>query len=136
MAQYENVQKGRELVKTGELRRFRESLGLTRNAMATMLHAAPVTYHSWEDEPGTRMWNTTAERLGRFYFSVLKVLDELDPAITLADLTPLHMIATQYGLPQEVLLQWYRDGRLPAVDLGILGLWIHKDDEHLLREAA
>jgi hypothetical protein len=42
-------------------------------------------------------------------------------------LVPLHIAASTLGLPQEVLLQWYRNERFEAVDLGILGLWIHRD---------
>jgi hypothetical protein len=38
------------------------------------------------------------------------------------------MVATLCGIPQELLLRWYRDGTFEAVDLGILGLWVTKDE--------
>lgn len=135
-ADYEK--KGRSLVTTGQLVMFRQRLGFTRSAMAEMLHTSPATYKSWEvGRDGPNMWTATAERLGRFYTSATEALEVLEKdGLRLADLTPFHVAATYHGLPQELLLKWYRDGLVHAVDLGILGLWMHRDDMHQLREVA
>jgi hypothetical protein len=100
---------------------------------------SPLTYNKLEDtdEASERMWSSTAERLGRFEYLAEITLEELrSEGVRLDDLSPLHVIATHHGLPQELMLKWYREGKLPAWDLGILGLWIHKDDVHYLRDAA
>lgn len=138
-SQDDHVDAGRDLVQYSWLVVLRQRLGFTRSAMAEMLHMSPVTYNRCEDEPDSagRMWKSTAERLGRFAWLAEKTLNELsNENVELSDLTPLHVVATTYGLPQEVMLQWYRRGIIRADDLGILGLWIHKDDEHFLREVA
>jgi hypothetical protein len=136
----DHVAAGRSLVGDKRLVTLRHRLGFTRSAMANVLHMSPSAYNKLEDIEGAweRMWTSTAERLGRFEFLAEITLNELatDGLPTLEDLSPLHVIATQHGLPQELMLKWYREGKLPAWDLGILGLWVHKDDVHYLREAA
>lgn len=135
----EHVDYGRDLVWTGDLAKLRARLGFTRSAMADLLHMSPLTYNRCEDDPPSadRMWASTAERLGRFAYLASITLSELDhEGVVLADLTPLHMVAMTQGMPQEVMLRWYRNGIIRGVDLGVLGLWIHKDDLHILREAA
>jgi hypothetical protein len=76
-----------------------------------------------------RLWPQTAERVGRFYRIASEELQLLeDDGITLSKLMPLYLAASTIGVPQELLLQWYREGKFDAVDLGILGLWVHRDD--------
>lgn len=119
--------RGREAVANGELKQLRERLGMTRTAMAEMLHTSVYTYTSWERRGAeVRLWPSTAERIGRFVTSAQQVLDELGE--DLVELIPFYVAATYSGIPQEILLRWYREGQVPAVDMGILGLWIHKDD--------
>lgn len=129
---------GREAVMYGQLATLRQKLGLTRSGMAEILMMSPVTYNRCEDEPRSagRMWRSTAERLGRFTWLAEQTLDRLAAdGVDMAQLTHLPTVATTYGLPQEVLLRWYRSGAIHAEDLGILGLWIHKQDLHLVEEA-
>lgn len=135
----EHAESGRQLVATGGLLLLRQRLGLSRSAMSVLLHMAQLTYTRCERRPESadRMWQSTAERLGRFAYLTDRTLSELaEEGVTLKDLTPMHVVATTYGLPQEVLLTWYRRGVIHAEDLGILGLWIHRDDLHYLREVA
>lgn len=135
----EHTNYGRDLVWTENLAFLRGRLGFTRSAMADLLHMSPLTYNKCEDDPesGRRIWASTAERLGRFAYLAELTLAELEEeGVELADLSPLHMVAMTQGIPQEVMLRWYRNGIIRGVDLGVLGLWIHKDDLHILREAA
>lgn len=94
--------------------------------MAELLSTNPLTYKSWEDPSGVRLWKSTAERVGRLYQSARTTLDELD--IDIRDYTPLHAVAPRLGLPQEELLRRYREGDVHAIDLGILGLWVEKTE--------
>jgi hypothetical protein len=121
---------GKRVVADGKLEKLRLHLGLSRNAMAELLHTSPVTYTSWEIYPTkTRLWSATAQRIGAFYRAAQAELrlHGADPYRPL-DLVPFHMVATLCGIPQELLLRWYRDGTFEAVDLGILGLWVTKDE--------
>lgn len=122
----ESAARGREAIANGELKQLRDRLGLTRTAMAELLHTSLVTYTTWEVRPTVRVWPSTAERVGRFITQAAIVLNQLDE--DLGDLIPFYVAATHAGLPQEILLRWYREGQIQAVDLGILGPWLHRED--------
>ena len=122
----EHEERGRAVVANGDLRRLRDRLGLTRTAMAELLHTSTLTYTGWESRPDRTLWPSTAERIGRFYTQAERALNELDE--DLGELLPFYLAATYAGLPQEILLRFYREGKVLGVDLGILGLWLHRDD--------
>jgi transcriptional regulator with XRE-family HTH domain len=126
-------QLGQEVVADGRLLELRLDLGLTRNAMAEMLQTAPLTYTTWE-KGMVKLRGDTAARVGRFYVSAKRALellreDDLDPV----KLIPFHEVATQLGLPQEVLHRRHRDGEVHGIDAGILGLWLRRTDLDGLR---
>lgn len=124
---------GQEVVSDGRLRDLRMILGLTRNAMAELLHTAPLTYSSWEQRP-VRLRPDTAQRIGRFYVSAQRGLELLrEDGLEIRELMPFHVVATQLGVPQEQLLRRYREGEVHAIDAGILGLWIKRVDLQGLR---
>jgi transcriptional regulator with XRE-family HTH domain len=123
--------RGRQIAESGDLRRLRERLGLTRTAMSVLLNVSAMTYSQWEKPPGEarrRMWTSTAEKIARFYDAATVQLNEMqDAGVDLARLIPFHLAATLLGIPQELLFQRYRDGVVTGVDLGILGLWMERD---------
>jgi hypothetical protein len=123
-----DIELGRAVATDGRLAQLRSQLGLSRQAMAELLHTSTIVYASWEAR-AVRLWPSTAERVGRFYrfaSEELRILE--DDGIELSKLMPLYLVASTIGVPQELLLSWYRDGNFEAVDLGILGLWVHRDD--------
>jgi transcriptional regulator with XRE-family HTH domain len=125
----EDVRLGREVVVQERLKPLRLKLGLTRSAMAELLHTSMFTYSSWELRPNTALWPSTAGRIGRFYTAATKQLILLEQeAIAIEELVPLHIASSMLGIPQELLLQWYRQEKFEAVDLGILGLWLWRDE--------
>lgn len=122
------------MVADGRLKQLRERLGITRSAMAEMLHTNAVTYKDWEARPQVNLRPATAQRVGRFYYAASLELELLqESGFAPEDLVPFHVVATQLGIPQELLLQWYRDEKVMAVDAGILGLWVHRSDLATLR---
>ena len=132
--QEEAVALGRAVVADGRLRQLRERLGITRSAMAEMLYTNAVTYKDWEAMPEVNLRPATANRVGRFYYIANLELELLhESGFSPEDLVPFHVVATQLGVPQELLLQWYRDGKVPAVEAGILGLWVVRSDLPTLR---
>jgi hypothetical protein len=125
----DDVELGRQVVRDGLLLPLRTRLGLSSSAMAVLLYASPITYRSWESRPDTRVWENTAAKLGRFYRAAMAQLEAADEeGITLEDKIPFHLAATLLGVPQELLLRRYREGEVPATDLGLLGLWVDKRD--------
>jgi hypothetical protein len=130
----EAIDLGREVIQNGQLRLLRESLGLSPNAMAELLYTAWPTYRAWESRP-VRLRKETAARVGRFYYSASTQLEALkNEGINIRDMVPFHIVATLLGIPQEQLFHRFRDGRVHAIDLGILGLWMFQSDLDVLRK--
>jgi hypothetical protein len=115
---------GREVVKDGRLVSLRQRLRWSRNAMAEALLTSPITYSAWEGYPDTRIWTSTAERIGAFYEAAMGTLETAE----VDNWVPFYYLASDLGIPQEELMRRYRDGVYQAEDLGVLGLWIHQDD--------
>lgn len=128
-------QYGRELVATGKLQQLREHLGLSRNAMADLLHTSLRTYTSWEQRSGdVTVRPATAGRIARFYVAAARGIGLLGEAgYNVKDLMPFHLVATHLGIPQELLLRRYREGQIEAIDAGILGLWIRRESLEYLQ---
>lgn len=125
---------GREVVAEGDLTRLREALGLNRSSMSELLRTSVVTYTQWE-QGNVRLWPTTAERIGRFYHLAQNHLDLLNKAgIPIKDLIPLHHATRTLGVSQSLLLKRYREEVIDAEDLGILGLWLYKEDLERIRD--
>lgn len=125
----EDEELGRTVVREGLLLPLRMRLGLSSSAMAVLLYASPITYKAWELRPETRVWGATAGKLGRFYRAAMaQMLAADEEGIKLEDKIPFHLAATLLGVPQELLLRHYREGRVPATDMGLLGLWVDKAD--------
>lgn len=115
---------GREVIKSGRIKELRERLGWSRNAMAEALLISPITYSAWENSPDTRIWGSSAERVGAFYEAANGILE----TVNVTDMIPFYYLASELGIPQEELMRRYRDGEFAVEDLGTLGLWINQDD--------
>lgn len=130
MPETELARQGREIIADGRLQHLRETLGLSRAAMAELLYVSNYTYAQWERRGDTvNPWVSTAERVARFYTRALTeihLLQEL--GIDITGMLPFHLAATNLGLPQETLLGLYRRGLIRATDAGILGLWVRPED--------
>lgn len=128
------IELGRAVVADGRLRALRDRLGISRSAMAELLYTNTITYAGWERRPEVNLRSTTAQRVGRFYYAAMDQLDILEhEGHSPVDYVSLGVVATQLGVAQEVLFQWYREGRLQALDAGLLGLWVHRQELAALR---
>lgn len=126
---------GREVVHNGQLAQLRATLGLSHSAMAELLNTSNSVYKTWETEPPHRMWGSTAARIGRFYSHAMRQLEDLQAHdIPIQDLMPLFAVASALGVAQELLLKYYRAEQFHAEDLGMLGIWVYKDDVKVLGE--
>lgn len=120
----DHAELGRAVVKDGRLTALRERLGWSRNAMAEALLTSPITYSAWETNPNTRLWQSTAERVGAFFEAAEGTLE----TVNVTNLVPFYYLASDLGIPQEELMRRYRDNVYQAEDLGVLGLWIDQED--------
>lgn len=119
---------GRRCWENGELLAMRERLGLTHNAMAEFLGTSQATYKTWETG-SVKMYASTFQRIGRFLLHAYRQLDWLaEHNCDISELIPLHKVAGQLGVPHEILMARYREGLFSADDLGILGLWVDRED--------
>lgn len=120
---------GRQAVYEGWLQQLRERLGLSRMIMAEILYATIPTYTAWEINPLTTLRTNTAKKIGKFYSTATEQLDKLEAeGVVLSEYLPFHIAANRLHTGSEVLLQRYRRGEIAAMDLGILGLWVHQED--------
>jgi transcriptional regulator with XRE-family HTH domain len=125
---------GRRRLIQGDLLAMRTTLGLTRNAMAEFLGTSQATYKTWE-EGTVNIYTSTYDRIRRFLHHAERQLEYLSQHdCNISDLLPLHAVAGQLGVPHEVLMQRYRDGLFTADDLGILGLWVDREDVKAIAE--
>lgn len=135
MSDLTDVELGRSVVALGDLQQLRTDLGLNRNSMAELLHASWNTYAAWEDRPSVKLWPQTAARVGRFYRMAKIQLDLLHAdGISIEELMPFDHLSAHLGIPHELLLRRYREGSFEAEDLGILGLWVYREDLDKIRE--
>lgn len=131
--------RGLALAASGQLRALRERLGLSPTAMAVLMYLSPVTYRNLEGlefatGPERRVWRNTAQRMTNFFDTAIAQLDLLDgEGIELNELLPIHVAATLLGLPQEALFSLYRSGEIGGLDLGVLGIWLRRDELALVR---
>jgi hypothetical protein len=103
--------------------------------MAELLQTSTITYTQWERKKGITLWPATAARIGRFYGLAQGHYAVLTQAgISLSDLVPIHHAATLLGWPQELIMKRYREGAFDGEDLGILGLWLYREDLERIRK--
>ena len=114
-----------------DLQRIRTKLGLTRNAMAELLYTSGQTYTNWETSGRPR--NDAASRIRKFITSAEDQLRWLeDNGVDVDDMLPLNLAASTLGVPHETLFHVFRDGRFEGLDLGILGIWVRREDLDLI----
>lgn len=122
---FDDEELGRNVIRYGQLKELRERLKLSRNTFAEMLYVDIATYRRWELRPDMRLTKRTKASVGRFYRAVSTQLETLtQQGIDITGLQPLHYASVHLAVPQEVLMERYRNGELKAVDLGVLGLWV------------
>jgi transcriptional regulator with XRE-family HTH domain len=117
-----------------QLESLRLRLGLSLHAMAELLYTSQQTYRSWEK--GSTPRREAQERIERFLISASDQLARLEEqGVHLTNLMPLNLVSSRLGVPHETLFHVYREGKFPAFDLGILGIWIREEDLDTIMDA-
>jgi len=117
-----------------QLTQLRATLGLSLHAMAELLYTSQQTYRGWEG--GAQPRREGRARIERFIESAHAQLDRLEEGgWNLAGLIPLSVASSTLGVPHETLFHAYRENRYQAFDLGILGIWVRKEELDNILEA-
>lgn len=117
-----------------ELHDLRVVLGLSLHAMSELLYTSQQTYRNWER--GSKPRAEAAVRIRRFVDSVRTQLSVLgDRGVNLTDLMPLNLASSTLGIPHETLFHTYRDGKFHGQDLGMLGIWVRRDELDSIMDA-
>ena len=124
----ELIRLGTHATLSGELKRLRERVHLSRNAQARLMDVTPDALKRWEEaEQG--MNSTSALRVGEWVWGAQQVLasltDSEDP-IDLDDLVPLSMASQYLAMSAEDVMEKCRTGALRCEDLGVLGVYVHR----------
>lgn len=119
---------GRAVVADGRLAQLQTRLQFSMAQMGELVGVAAGTYHRWIRNPGTDLHEASAERVGAIY---QRAVDEIawlrEDGIRLDSLVSFHRAATRLGRPHELLLAKARQGTIPSIDMGVLGLWMTMD---------
>lgn len=132
----DNAALGQAVATDGRLHTLRKTLGLSRAALAELVHVSSLAVRNWETDNRVTLWPDIAERVGRFYTAATLELEVLhnELGVDIAGYVPLYIMSTKLAMPQETLMEWYREGIFDALDLGILGLWVHRDAATEIKE--
>ena len=123
----ETTRLGRRVVKDGSLAKLRKDLRpVSEHDVRVPPHKPDHVLDVGEETETSDCGRQQPCGSVRFYQQATLALEE-SPA-PLDKLLPFHLAATLLGIPQELLLSRYRKHEVSGVDLGILGLWIWRDD--------
>lgn len=130
------IKLGISSVVTGDLRRLREKVGLSRNAQAHLMEVTPDALKRWEDaEQG--MNSQSAARVGEWYWAAQRVVEEIErEGIKFEDLVPLSTASQYLAMSADEVLEKCRTGSLQCEDLGVLGQYIYRSHIPRLDPAA
>jgi DNA-binding XRE family transcriptional regulator len=110
-----------------QLQQLRHGLNLSCHAMAELLYTSQQTYRAWE--AGAQPRTEARARIETFLKSANEQLQRLaDKGVTLNGLVPLNVASSMLGVPHETLFHGYRDAKFAALDIGVMGIWVHEED--------
>lgn len=109
-----------------QLLKLRNRLGLSAHAMSELLYTSQQTYQNWER--GSQPRADALARIERFTRSASAQLDLLtETEVDITGLVPMNLVSSALGVPHETLFHMYRDGDFEGYDLGVLGVWLHRE---------
>lgn len=122
----ELIRLGMSSTLSGDLRRLRERVQLSRNAQARLMEVTPDALKRWEGaEQG--MNSESALRVGEWVWGAQQVIADLERSgIELADLVPLSTASQHLAMSADDVLEKCRTGALRCEDLGVLGTYVHR----------
>lgn len=120
------IRLGLDATLSGDLRRLREKVHLSRNAQALLMDVTPDALKRWEEaEQG--MNRQSALRVGEWYWAAQNVLDHLDEDnVDLDEIVPLSTASQHLAMSAEEVQEKCQTGDLRCEDLGVLGIYVYR----------
>ena len=120
------IRLGLDATLSGDLRRLREKVHLSRNAQAQLMDVTPDALKRWENaEQG--MNSQSALRVGEWYWAAQNVLNTLgEDAVDLDQLVPLSTASQHLAMSAEEVEEKCRTGDLRCEHLGVLGTYVYR----------
>lgn len=121
----ELAQLGSDVVKNGQLVSIRDRFRLSTTMLAHMIGVAPGRLLLWLHN-GYDPSRKSAIKIGNWYERATSKIAELE--VGSADLVHVSTASQQLGASYATITDWCTRGLLRCQDLGVLGLYVHKDD--------
>lgn len=122
----ELVQLGLTATLSGDLRRLREMVHLSRNAQAHLMEVTPDALKRWEEaEQG--MNRTTALRVGEWFWAASRAVEAAEAeGVDVTQLVPLSTACQHLSMAADEILAKCQTGDLRCESLGVLGTYIYR----------
>lgn len=131
----EQAEGGREGIRSGRLLSLKEQFNLSWPVLASLIGCDATALRQWV--AGTREPNDEyAQRLGAWLLEIEDTIEDITLKHDPEELVPLSIASQYLGMSYTTVLQKCQERALTCVDLGGLGIYIHKRDLPMLRESA
>lgn len=126
---FAQVEKGKELVKTGALATLREVTGISRNHLAGLLGSHGHHVRKWESGDVHWVQYVSAKRIADLWDDYREADEWLvAEGLSWNQLTPLRQAATGLGISAPSLRLRMQDRGFEIIDFGLLGEWTANDE--------
>lgn len=122
----ELIQLGITATLSGDLRRLRDRVHLSRNAQALLMDVTPDALRRWENaEQG--MNRQSALRVGEWYWAAKVAIEDAEAhGINLDALVPLSTACQHLALSADEVEEKCQTGGLRCESLGVLGTYVYR----------
>lgn len=120
------IRLGLDATLSGDLRRLREKVHLSRNAQALLMEVTPDALKRWEEaEQG--MNRQSALRVGEWFWAAQEAVKAAEAdGVDLDQLVPLSTACQHLAMSAEEVQAKCQTKDLRCEDLGVLGLYIYR----------
>ena len=122
----ELIRLGLDATLSGDLRRLRDKVHLSRNAQALLMEVTPDALKRWEEaEQG--MNRQSALRVGEWFWAAREAVKAAEAdGVDLDQLVPLSTACQHLAMSAEEVLAKCQTGDLRCESLGVLGTYIYR----------
>lgn len=122
----ELIQLGLTATLSGDLRRLRDKVHLSRNAQAHLMEVTPDALKRWE-EANQGMNRQSALRVGEWFWAAQQAVAAAEAdGVDLAQLVPLSTACQHLAMSATDVEAKCRSGELRCESLGVLGTYVYR----------
>ena len=122
----ELIRLGLDATLSGDLRRLRDKVHLSRNAMALLMEVTPDALKRWE-EAAQGMNSNSALRVGEWFWAARKAVTAAEAdGVNLDQLVPLSTACQHLAMSAEDVEAKCQTGDLRCEDMGVLGMYVYR----------